>query len=310
MKIGKVALKSNLMLAPVAGYSDYALREMAYGYGAGLCVTEMVSCKGLLYNNQNTNFLLYTTDKELVKAVQLFGSDPLDFYNAIRLPQIEKFDIIDINMGCPVKKIVSNGEGSALMQNPRLIEKIVKAAVDGAEGRPVTVKFRIGFETGKPTVVDCALAAEAGGAAMITVHGRYHDQFYSGEADHSFAKEVKKRVNIPVVVNGDITNKETLEDVLNYTECDGAMIARAALGKPWIFLELSGKKANVTIKDEIIKHISLMLSYSPENLVVNNMKKHLCMYAKNLKRGAKAVRAAIADLKTLDELYKIVERCF
>lgn len=309
MKLGNVSLPSNLMLAPIAGYSDYALRIMAYGYGAGLCFSEMVSCKGLLYKSPNTESLLYTTNDEPIKAVQLFGSDPNDFKNALALDVLNGFDIIDINMGCPVKKIVSNGEGSALMRSPSLIEKIVRAANDGAAGRPVTVKIRAGFESGMPNAIDCALAAEAGGASMVTVHGRYREQFYSGRADHNFVTAVKRAVKIPVIVNGDISSKVELENVLNDTGCDGAMIARAALGKPWVFAELLGKRINVSIKKEILRHITLMQSYLPERTIVNNMKKHLCLYAKNTAQ-TKAVRAEVAELKTAANLYAVIDRFF
>lgn len=308
MKIGDVALKSEFIFAPIAGYSDVGFRSLCASYGAGLTVTEMVSAKGLNYNNPNSEVLLATTKGESPVAVQLFGSEPQQIFKACQNQLLDKFDIIDINMGCPVKKITSNSEGSALMKSPSLITELVRAAVEGGK-RPVTVKLRSGFEIDSPNVVECAIAAERGGASAVTVHPRFRTQFYSGKADWSLIAEVKKAVKIAVIANGDIVNKESAKEVKELTNCDAFMIARGALGKPYIFSELAGKSYKISLKDDIITQIEIMKMFMPERVVANNMKMHLCYYAKNIS-NPKAVRVAITSVKTLDDLLGVVDKFF
>ena len=308
MKIGNVTLKSDFIFAPIAGYSDVGFRALCASYGAGLTVTEMVSAKGLNYNNPNSKILLAVTEGESPVAVQLFGSEPEQIFKACGNPLLEKFDIIDINMGCPVRKITSNGEGSALMKSPLLISELVRAAVEGGK-KPVTAKFRSGFETGKPNVVECAIAAERGGASAVTVHTRFREQFYSGKADWSLIAEVKKAVKIPVIANGDIVDRESAKAVAELTRCDAFMIARGALGKPYIFAELAGKAYEINIKTDILRQIETMKMYMSERVVANNMKMHLCYYAKNIP-NPKAVRTAITSVKTLDDLLGVVDEFF
>ena len=265
----------------------------------------MVSAKGLCYGGKGTEDLLYTTDTGVPTAVQIFGSEPEFIYKACRDERLKKFDIIDINMGCPVRKIVSNGEGSALMENPALITEIVSAAKEGGE-RPVTVKIRAGVKMGEILAVECALAAEKGGADMVAVHPRFREQMYAGFADHTITKMVKDAVKIPVVANGDIVDKSSLEKVKEISGADGFMIARGALGKPYIFSELEGKKYDYDNKSAVVEHIEILRSTLPDRVVANMMKLHLCHYAKNT-GNTKAVRMALATATDLDGILKLVD---
>ncbi len=241
-------------------------------------------------------------------AVQLFGSDPEFMYKAAKDERLARFEIVDINMGCPVKKVFNNGDGSALMKNPDLITEIVQAVKEGAK-RPVTVKMRAGVESGKPIAVDCALAAQKGGASAVCVHPRYREQFYSGEADHSITKAVKDALDIPVIANGDITDLQSLAKVRDLTGADGFMIGRGALGRPWIFSELNGGDSAHDTKADIYEHIAVLGKYMCDFTVANVMKLQLCYYAKG-GRDAKAVRVEIGKAKTLDDIFAIVEKYF
>lgn len=304
MHIADIELKSNLMFAPIAGFSDAGARHLSARYGAGLLYTEMVSAKGLCYGGKGTEDLLYTTDTGVPTAVQIFGSEPEFIYRACRDERLKKFDIIDINMGCPVRKIVSNGEGSALMENPALITEIVSAAKEGGK-KPVTVKIRAGVKMGEILAVECALAAEKGGADMVAVHPRFREQMYAGFADHTITKMVKDAVKIPVVANGDIVDKSSLEKVKEISGADGFMIARGALGKPYIFSELQGVGYDYDNKSAVLEHIEILRGTLPDRVVANMMKLHLCHYAKNT-GNTKAVRMALATASDLDGILKLV----
>lgn len=306
MYIGEVKLNSNLVFAPIAGFSDVAMRHLCSRYGAGLTYTELISAKGLLYNNRANNELLATLDSPC--AVQLFGHEPEFMYRAAADDRIKKFDVIDINAGCPVRKIFGNGDGSALMSNPSLLAEIVQAAREGS-GKPVTVKMRAGIEEGKPLAVECAVAAEKGGAAAITVHPRYRMQFYSGEADHSITAEVKKAVKIPVIANGDIVDLKSLERIKEQTGADGFMIGRGALGRPYIFAEIAGKKFEFDRLAVANEHIEILRGYMPDNVVANVMKLQLCYYAKGT-NYAKAVRVAVGEAKCLDDIFGVLNKYF
>lgn len=308
LTVGNVQLKNNLVFAPIAGFSEVGFRHLCAKYGAGLTYTELVSAKGLVYGNKGTEELLATTDIEKPCAVQIFGSDPEFMYKAAKDERLGKFDIIDINMGCPVKKVFGNGDGSALMKNPALITEVVQAVKEGGS-RPVTVKMRAGIEIGKPLAVECALAAQKGGASAVTVHSRYREQYYSGECDHTITKAVKDALHIPVIANGDIVDKQSLDKVAQITNADGFMIGRGALGKPWIFAELQGKDDSHDVKSLILEHIDVLREFMPDFTVANVMKLQLCYYARG-GRNAKAVRVEIGKAKSLGDTFKIIDEFF
>lgn len=308
LKIGDVQLENNVFFAPIAGFSEVGFRHMCAKYGAGLTYTELVSAKGLCYGNKGSEELLAREDYSTPCAVQLFGSDPEFMYKAAKDDRLARFEIVDINMGCPVKKVFNNGDGSALMKNPALITEIVQAVREGAK-RPVTVKMRAGIESGKPLAVECALAAQKGGASAVCIHPRYREQFYSGEADHLITKSVKESLDIPVIANGDIVDAASLDRVATLTHADGYMIGRGALGRPWIFAELTHKDAWHYVKADIYEHIAVLRKYMSDFTVANVMKLQLCYYAKG-GRDAKAVRVEIGKAKTIDDLFSIIETHF
>ena len=308
MKIGDVQLKSDLLFAPIAGFSDAGMRYLCASYGAGLTCTELVSAKGLVYGSRGTEDLLATSDAESPVAVQLFGSDPEFMYRAAKDVRLLKFDIIDINMGCPVKKVFNNGEGSALMRDPALVCEIVSAVKEGSK-KPVTVKMRAGIEQGKPLAVECALAARRGGASAVTVHPRYRDQFYSGVADHSVTRAVKEALDIPVIANGDIVDSESLARVREESGADAFMIARGALGKPYIFSELTNQVYKFDAKEAIFKHVEILRKVYPDRVVANLMKLHLCHYAKG-GANAKTVRTAVAEINGIDDVFDMARKYF
>ena len=308
LKIGDVQLENNVFFAPIAGFSEVGFRHMCAKYGAGLTYTELVSAKGLCYGNKGSEELLAREDYSTPCAVQLFGSDPEFMYKAAKDDRLARFEIVDINMGCPVKKVFNNGDGSALMKNPAQITEIVQAVREGAK-RPVTVKMRAGVESGKPLAVECALAAQKGGASAVCIHTRYREQFYSGEADHLITKSVKESLDIPVIANGDIVDAASLDRVATLTHADGYMIGRGALGRPWIFAELTHKDAWHDVKADIYEHIAVLRKYMSDFTVANVMKLQLCYYAKG-GRDAKAVRVKIGNAKTIDDLFSIIDTHF
>lgn len=308
LTIGNVKLNSNIVFAPIAGFSEVGFRHLCAKFGAGLTYTELVSAKGLVFGNKGTEELIATTPIQTPCAVQLFGSDPEFMYKASKDDRLKKFDIIDINMGCPVRKVFGNGDGSALMANPSLITEIVQAVSEGAK-RPVTVKIRSGIEIGKPLAVECAIAAQKGGASAVTVHPRYREQYYSGDCDYSIIRDVKNAVDIPVIANGNIIDAQSLENVRQITGADGFMIGRGALGRPYIFAELRGEKPEIDVKSLIYEHISVLREFMADFTVANVMKLQLCYYARGGK-NAKAVRVEIGKAKSLDDIFAIVETYF
>lgn len=299
LKIKNVKLKNNLLLAPIANYSDVGFRKLAKKYGAALTCTEMISAKALLFNNKKTFDLLSTFDGESPACVQLFGSNPEDFYNAIKLPALDKFDIIDINMGCPAPKIYKNGDGSALLLNIKKASEIVKACVRATD-RPITVKFRSGIDH-NIVAVEFAKEMEKAGASALTIHARTREQGYSGKADLKVAKAVKDAVKIPVIVSGDCVDKESYEKILSETGADGVMIARGALGNPEIFSKILGTDVKVDKKADIFEHIDELRKHFSDRFTLLSMRAHIPFYLRKCKVSV-AQRLELLKEENLDDL--------
>lgn len=296
MKIGTVQLSGRVTLAPMAGYGDVAFRRLCRDFGAALTTTEMVSAKGLLYDNANTKTLLRVAENERPSCVQLFGGDPDVLFRAASLPAVRAFDIVDINMGCPVHKIVRNGEGSALMRDPSRAAACVEAL--RSSGRPVTAKFRLGVEEGDCTAPTFAAALEKAGVSAVAVHGRYAAQMYRGAADWKNIAEVKRAVSVPVFGNGDITDADTAQKRLETV--DGVMIGRGALGHPDLFAAIRGKERANPL-DVVFRHIDYMLAYFSPDYTVKNMRKHLGYYLSGV-RGARTLRGKLTAIDDIDTL--------
>lgn len=277
MKIKNVELNSNVILAPMAGYTDLAMRHMCLQAGAGLVCTEMVSSKALHYKNAKTEELLKTFEGDRPVAVQLFGHEPEIMAEAVRNPLLQKFDIIDINMGCPARKIISNGDGSALLKDFDLAEKVIRACVEASD-KPVTVKFRIGYNQGENVAVEFAKMCERAGAAAITVHGRTTSQGYAGSVDYETIRQVKLAVKIPVFANGDCRSREDYEKILKTTKADGVMIGRAAVGCPEIFSKITGVKFDMPKLEQIKYHYETLIKVYGERFTVKYMRSHLAGY--------------------------------
>lgn len=317
MKIGNVEIKGMAALAPMAGVTDRAFRELCVSFGASYVVGEMVSAKGISFNSERSKELMILSDKERPAAVQLFGSEPQTVAAAAVTAMEYKPDIIDINMGCPAPKISGNGAGSALMKNPDLCGKIVEAVCKAVDV-PITVKIRKGWDDKSVNAVEVAKICEQAGAAAITVHGRTREQFYSGRADLDIITEVKKAVNIPVIGNGDITNANDAAQMLEKTNCDMVMIGRGALGNPWIFREINAwlndlrpmfppsPAEKVTI---ILKHIKAMCDYKGEEIAMREARKHVGWYMKGFKNAAELRREA-GYLKTYEELIELTKKAY
>lgn len=316
LNIGGVSLKSHAVLAPMAGVSDRAYRELCVRFGAAYCVSEMVSSKALSFNSKKSEELMEISDLERPCGIQIFGDDPKCMANAAKHALENKPDIIDINMGCPAPKISSNGSGSALMKNPWLCGEIVKA-VTAVTDTPVTVKIRKGWDDDSVNAVEVAKICESAGAAAITVHGRTRQQYYKPPVDYGIIRAVRESVSVPVIANGDIDSAERAKKVMNITGCDLVMIGRATLGNPWIFSQINAYLENPNVKIHtpdleerlgvMIEHIGKMVEYKGEHMAMLQARKLVVGYFKGIK-GAAALRNEAGKIKTLDDLYELRQK--
>ena len=304
--IQNTTVNNNVFLAPLAGYTNYPFRRLCKGYGAGLCYTEMVSAKGLKYGSENTEELLYTDEHEGLTAVQIFGSDPDIMRAACEHEKIAPFPIVDINMGCPVPKIYKNGEGSALLENPALAEKIVKECVKS--GKTITVKFRTGITDKQLITEEFAKRMEGAGASLITIHGRTKDKIYAGEVNYGEIAKAKNAVKIPVIANGGVFSNEDAETLMDRTGADGVMVARAALFDPQIFCALTGSLAESKL-EMFKKQLKWTGQVCDERFTVVFMRKMAAFYVKGM-RGASAFKDRLFRAQTADEILTIAEECF
>ena len=313
MKIGNVNLANPYILAPMAGVTDLPFRLLCKEQGAGLLCMEMISAKALQYKNKNTKALLAIHPEEYPVSLQLFGSDPKIMSEMAKKIEELPFQILDINMGCPVPKVVRNGEGSALMKNPKLVYEIVSAMVKAID-KPVTVKIRKGFDDSCINAVEIAKIIEEAGAAAVAVHGRTREQYYSGQADWDIIRQVKEAVSIPVIGNGDVTSPQKAEELVKQTGCDGIMIARGAQGNPWIFSEmityeetgtLPERPGKEEVRDMMLRHARLQLKYKGEFIGIREMRKHVAWYTKGLKGSAK-LREEINRVESYQELEELL----
>ena len=312
MNIGNVELKNPWILAPMAGYTDAVMRTLCEEQGAALTYTEMVSAKGLYYGGSKTGDITYIPEGAGPAAIQIFGSEPDIMAFAARELESHPNAILDINMGCPVPKVVRNGDGSALMKDPGLVHDIVKA-VTTATKKPVTVKMRKGFD--EVNAVEVALAAQEGGASAVCVHGRMRGQYYSGYADRAIIKDVKDALKIPVIASGDVTDAASGMSMLKETGCDLVMIGRGALGNPWIFRELDaafrGEEIPPRPSDEervamMIRHLEMLCGLKGENTGVREFRKFIIRYTRGM-RGAASMRRKANDAASLEEMKEVIK---
>ncbi len=307
VKIGDITVPNNLFAAPLAGYTDFAFRKLCYRFGAGLCFTEMVSAKGLKYNNETTRTLLYKSPEEKNTAAQLFGSDPEILRAACESEALAPFEIIDLNMGCPVPKIYKNGEGSALLNDLPRAEKIISACKKS--GKTITVKFRIGVDEKHIVGTEFAKMCEAAGADLVTVHGRTRDKYYAGEPDFAEIARVKQSVRIPVIANGGVFTKADAERMIEKTGADGVMLARAILYDPHVFAEIRGESETWDIRAAILQQIEDMLPVCGEKFTVVQMRKMASFYIKG-RRNCAQYKNRLFAADNLSALRALIDEIF
>lgn len=313
LKIGNITVDGNLALGPMAGVTDLPFRVLCKEQGADLIYTEMVSAKGIYYKNKNTDALLEIREDERPVALQLFGCDPEIMGSMAAQIEHRNFDILDINMGCPVPKVVNNGEGSALLKTPELAGKVVESIATSIK-KPVSVKFRIGYDEIDKNIVDFAKRMEASGAQLIAVHGRTRAQYYSGTANWDVIRQVKEAVSIPVLGNGDVFTPQDAKEMFEQTGCDGIMIARGVRGNPWLFKQVKAylEKGEVIPKpscEELVKmvlrHGKLQVEWKGENIGIKEMRKHVAWYTTGYKNSAK-LRGRVNEINTYTDLEEVM----
>lgn len=314
LTIGNVTLDNNLILAPMAGVTDLPFRVLCKEQGAGLICMEMVSAKGIYYNNKNTESLLAIDEREHPVSLQLFGSDPEIMSEMAKRIEHRPFDILDINMGCPVPKVVNNGDGSALMKNPILAGEIIEKTAKAIK-KPLTVKIRKGFDDAHVNAVEMAHIAEESGAAAIAVHGRTREQYYSGKADWEIIRKVKEAVKIPVIGNGDIFTPQDAYRMQQEIGCDGLMIARGAQGNPWIFAQINHfletgeelpKPSPKEMVEMVLRHAKMQIAFKGEFTGMREMRKHAAWYTGGYKHASR-LRSLLNEVETYEQLEELLE---
>ncbi len=305
--IENLQIKNNVFLAPIAGYTDYAFRKLSLERGFGLCFTELVSAKGLMYESQGSKELLYCGEDYQNTAVQIFGSEPYYMRSACESEHLSPFKIVDINMGCPVPKVYKNGEGSALLNDIKKAEEIIKECKKS--GKIITIKIRTGQKKGDNIATEFAKMAEDAGASLITIHGRVREDYYSGEPDFKAIEQAKKAVKIPVVANGGIFTEQDADNMLDKTGADGIMLARGAITNPFLVSNLTETKIDITLKEFVLKHIKLMATRYDDRRVSNEFKKFIPYYFKG-KQNVKDLKMQIYKADNPQKIISLLETLF
>lgn len=303
LTVGNTSVKNNVFLAPMAGYTDYAYRNLQLSLGIGLTFTELVSAKGLIFGGNGSENLLYSGNDYKDTVAQLFGADEYYMRKACESEQLKNFSTVDINMGCPVPKVFKNGEGSALLTDIKRAESLIKECVKS--GKNITVKIRTGIKAGDDIAHDYAVMAEQSGAKLITIHGRVRDAYYSGEPDYNAIEKAKKAVKIPVIANGGIFTVDDADLMLERTGADGIMLARGAIANPFLVCELLGEKPNVSLKEYIIKHVKLMRETHGERKATVEFRKFPPYYFKGM-IGVKELKSALNQAQSTDQIIQLI----